>query len=101
MCVTYVGISTRLTNILYALSETLYTHFNSYVENITRARWGILKSPKRVESTLELAQRMAHRKLKSGYNNRPGGPLQLRLRQYSERPSGPSNATIYHYNATC
>jgi len=26
-------------------------HFNSYVENITRARFGILKSPKRVEST--------------------------------------------------
>jgi len=40
MCaVTYVGISTRKGD------------FNSYVENITRARWGILKSPKRVEST--------------------------------------------------
>jgi hypothetical protein len=51
MCVTYVGISTRLTNILYALSETLYTHFNSYVEKITRVRCGILKSPQRVEAT--------------------------------------------------
>ena len=51
MCVTYVGIDTRITNILYALSETLYTHFNNYVENIMRARWGHLKSPTRVEST--------------------------------------------------
>jgi hypothetical protein len=34
---------------------------------------------------------MAHRKLKSDRKNRPGGALQLRLRQYSERPSGPSN----------
>jgi hypothetical protein len=51
MCVAYVGIPTRITNILYALSETFYMHFNSYVENITRARWGILKSLKRVEST--------------------------------------------------
>jgi hypothetical protein len=33
---------------------------------------------------------MAHQKLKSGCKNRPGGALQLRLRQYSERPSGPS-----------
>ena len=33
---------------------------------------------------------MAHQKLKTGCNNRPGGALQLRLRQYSERPSGPS-----------
>jgi hypothetical protein len=33
---------------------------------------------------------MAHRLLKSGRNNHPGGALQLRLRQYSERPSGPS-----------
>ena len=40
MCsVTYVGISTRKND------------FNSYVENITRARWAHLKSPKRVEST--------------------------------------------------
>ena len=40
MCaVTYVGISTRKSD------------FNSYVENITRARWAHLKSPKRVEST--------------------------------------------------
>ena len=51
MCVTYVGISTRLTNILYALSETLYTDFNSYVENVMRARCAHLKSPKHVEST--------------------------------------------------
>ena len=34
---------------------------------------------------------MAHRLLKSDQNNRPGGALQLRLRQYSERPSGPSD----------
>jgi len=27
MCVTYVGISTRITNIFYALSETFYTQF--------------------------------------------------------------------------
>ena len=27
MCVTHVGISTRITNILYALSETFYTQF--------------------------------------------------------------------------
>jgi hypothetical protein len=32
---------------------------------------------------------MAHRKLKSDRKNHPGGALQLRLRQYSERPSGP------------
>ncbi len=32
---------------------------------------------------------MAHRKLKSDCNNRPGGALQLRLRQYSERLLGP------------
>ena len=32
---------------------------------------------------------MALRKLKSGCNKRPGGTLQLGLRQYSERPSGP------------
>ena len=32
---------------------------------------------------------MAHRKLKSCCKNRPGGALQLRLRQYRERPSGP------------
>ena len=51
MCVAYVGISTRIMNILFALSETFYTEFDSYVENITRAWWGILKSPKRVEST--------------------------------------------------
>ena len=64
MCVAYVGISTRITyeqNIrtrakkyletFYALSETLYTQFNSYVENITRARCGHLKIPKHVEST--------------------------------------------------
>ncbi len=31
---------------------------------------------------------MAHRKLKSSRKNCPGGALQLRLRQYSERPSG-------------
>ena len=65
MCVTYVGISTRITyeqNIRTRAKKylkTFYTHFpkhsihnfNSYVENITRARCGILKSPKRVEST--------------------------------------------------
>ena len=104
MCVTYVGISTRITyeqNICTRAKqylEILFTHFpkhyihnfNSYVENITRARWGILKSPKHVESMKELAQRMAHRKLKSDRKNRPGGALQLRLRQYSERPLGPS-----------
>jgi hypothetical protein len=33
---------------------------------------------------------MAHRKLKSCCKNRPGDALQLRLRQYRERPSGPS-----------
>ncbi len=39
MCaVTYIGISTRKSD------------FNSYVENITRARCAHLKSPKRVES---------------------------------------------------
>jgi len=32
---------------------------------------------------------MAHRKLKSSRKNLPGGALQLKLRQYSERPSGP------------
>jgi hypothetical protein len=65
MCATYIGISIR---IMYEQNirtrakkylETFYKHFpkhyihnfNSYVENITRARWGILKSPKRVEST--------------------------------------------------
>ncbi len=32
---------------------------------------------------------MAHQKLKSGCKNRPRGALQLRSRQYSERPSGP------------
>ena len=31
----------------------------------------------------------AHRKLKSDWKNRPGEALQLRLRQYSEHPSGP------------
>jgi len=64
MCVTYVGISTRITyeqNIRTRAKqylETLYTHFpkqyihnfNSCVENITRTWCGILKSPKRVES---------------------------------------------------
>ncbi len=34
---------------------------------------------------------MAHHLLKSGCNNRPGGALQLRLRQYSEHPSGPQD----------
>ena len=64
MFVTYVGISTRITyqqnNRTRAKKylETFYTHFpkqdiqnfNSYVENITRAWWGILKSPNRLES---------------------------------------------------
>ena len=65
MCVNYVGISTRIKyeqNIRTRAKqylETFYTHFpkhnihnfNSYVENMTRAGCGILKSPKRVEST--------------------------------------------------
>ncbi len=79
MCtVTYDGISTRKND------------FNSYVENIMRARWAHLKSPKRVESTQELGQTSRHQPVKSSRKNHPGGALQLRLRQYSERPSGPS-----------
>ena len=61
-----VGISTRITYELNIRTrgkkgkkmETFYTHFpkhyihkfNSFIENITRAQWGILKSPKSVES---------------------------------------------------
>ncbi len=41
---------------------------------------------------------MARQKLKSGCNNRPGGALQLRLRQYSERPSGPSLRKITSFD---
>ncbi len=75
MCaVTYVGISTRKSD------------FNSYVENITRAQGAHLKSPKRVESTWELGQTSRHQPVKSSCKNRPGGALQLRLRQYRERP---------------
>jgi hypothetical protein len=43
--------------------------FYSFIENITHARWGHLKMPKRVEPMYELGQRMTHHQLKSGCKN--------------------------------
>ena len=98
MCsVTYVGISIK-NYFTYLGISTRKNDLNSYVENITRARCGFLKSPKRVESsTQEHAQTSHHQTVKSSRKNRPGGALQLRLRQYSERPSGPST-NVFGFN---
>ncbi len=101
---TYIGISTNITRgAKYSTrsaknSDFFIPLFNSYVENITRARCGHLEIPKHVENTQELVQTSARNLLKSRGKEAPRG---AHWKHYEQAPLLGPITRLWHHSTGC
>ncbi len=93
---TNVGISS---NKIFTIMCSKFRMLDSYVENITRARWGHMKIPKHLESMQELEQTSAHNLLKS--KRKSGSAGRSLGGHYELAPLGPITITRYLTTVCC